>query len=67
MNYTEPKAMREIHEIRLRLYEEKKGLSAIKKAEKANKAAVDIIKKYKLKLKLVQRVKHHISPLTRIA
>ena len=40
MNYKEPRAMREIHEIRLKLYEEKKGLSANEKAKNALVAKV---------------------------
>ncbi len=59
MNYKEPEAMREIHEIRLKLYEDKKDLSAIEKAEKTNEAAAEIIKKYKLKIKLLKRAKGH--------
>lgn len=59
MNYKEPEAMREIHDIRLKLYEEEKGLSAIEKAEKTNKTANELIKKYKLKIKLLRRVKRH--------
>jgi hypothetical protein len=59
MKYKEPEAMREIHEIRLKLYEDNKGLSAIEKAERANEAAAEIIKKYKLKIKLLKRAKSH--------
>ncbi len=61
MNYKEPKAMREIHEIRLRLYEEKKGLSAVEKAKKTNQTAQDIIKKYKLKIRLLHRAKSYTN------
>lgn len=59
MNYKEPKAMKEIHEIRLQLYKEKKGLSAIEKAEKTNKDAHDILRKYKLGIKLLHRAKSY--------
>ena len=59
MNYKEPEAMREIHEIRLKLYKDRKGLNAIEKAERTNEVAVEIIKKYKLKIKLFKRVKSH--------
>ncbi len=52
MHYKEPKAMKEIHNIRLQLYEEKKGLSAIEKAKKTNQDAHDILRKYKLGIKL---------------
>jgi hypothetical protein len=61
MNYKEPRAMREIHEIRLKLYEEKKGLSANEKAKKTNQAAKDIIEKYNLKIKLLNRVNSDID------
>ncbi|OGW50707.1 MAG: hypothetical protein A2Z50_02255 [Nitrospirae bacterium RBG_19FT_COMBO_42_15] len=57
MNYKEPKAMREIHEIRLKLYEDRKGLNAIERAERSNEAAAAIIRKYKLKIKLLKRAK----------
>ena len=57
MKYKEPEAMKEIHEIRLKLYEEKKGLRPIEKAEMANKTASEIIKKYKLKVRIFQRLK----------
>jgi len=57
MSYKEPEAMREIHDIRLKLYEEEKGLSAIEQAKKTNKTAEEIIKKYKLKVRLLRRVK----------
>lgn len=61
MNYKEPKAMREIHEIRLRLYEEEKDLSTIERVIKTNKTAEEIIKKYKLKIKLLRRAKSQVS------
>jgi hypothetical protein len=66
MIYHEPKAMREIHDIRLRLHEEKKGLSVIEKAEETNKSAEEIIKVYKLKVKLLHRVKSH-TPIAQTA
>ncbi len=59
MKYKEPEAMREIHEIRLKLHEERKGLNPIEKAGRANEAAAEIIKKYKLKIKLLKRAKGH--------
>lgn len=59
MSYKEPEAMKEIHEIRLKLHKERKGLNAIEKAERANKAAAEIIRKYKLKIKPLKRVKSH--------
>ncbi len=39
MNYKEPEAMKEIHEIRLKLHKDRKGLNAIEKAKRTNKAA----------------------------
>lgn len=61
MNYKEPKAMREIHEIRLSLYEEKKKLSPAEKAKKANQAAQNIIKEYKLTIKSLPRLKSYTN------
>lgn len=52
--YKEPEAMREIHEIRERLYEEEKDLSPEEKIAKIHREAEEVIKKYGLRLK-----KHH--------
>lgn len=52
--YKEPKAMREIHEIRERLYEEEKNLSPEEKIAKIHRESEAVIKKYGLKFK-----KHH--------
>jgi hypothetical protein len=57
MNHKEPRAMREIHEIRLQLYKEKKGLSDIEKAKKTNQDAHDILRKYKSGIKLLHRAR----------
>lgn len=59
MNYKEPRAMREIHEIRLQLYKEKKGLSDTEKAKKTNQDAHDILRKYKLGIKLFHRARNY--------
>lgn len=53
--YREPQAMREIHEIRERLYEEEKNLAVGEKIAKIKREAEEVIKKYGLKLK-----KHHV-------
>lgn len=52
--YKEPRPMKEIHEIRERLYEEEKNLSPEEKIAKIHREAEEAIKKYGLKLK-----KHH--------
>lgn len=49
--YREPSAMREIHEIRERLYEEEKGLSVEDKIAKIKREAEEAIRKYGLKFK----------------
>lgn len=49
--YKEPKPMREIHEIREKLYEENKGLSHKEHIAKIHKEAEEAIKKYGIKLK----------------
>lgn len=49
--YKEPKAMKELHEIREKLYEEQKGLSTKEIVEKINKEAEEMIKKYSIKFK----------------
>ena len=52
----EPKAMREIHEIREQLYEESKGLSDKEFIAKIHQEAQECIKKYGLKIKTVVKV-----------
>ena len=54
--YKEPDAMREIHEIREKMYEETIGLSDKEVIEKYRKEADHVRKKYGLKLKK-QRVR----------
>jgi len=46
MTLKEPKTMQELHKIRVRNYEETKHLSSKEKAEKINKEAEEILKKY---------------------
>lgn len=53
--YKEPNAMREIHEIRRRLYEEEKNLSTEELVAKIHRESEEAIKKYGLNFK-----KHHI-------
>ena len=50
----EPLAMREIHEIRKRLYQEEKKITAQEKIAKIKKEAGEVIRKYGFKFK-----KHH--------
>jgi hypothetical protein len=58
--------MREIHEIRLKLYEEKKDLSTTEKIKKTNQIAQNIIKQYKLRIKLVSRTKSYADIVDRV-
>ena len=48
----EPKSMREIHEIRDKLYEENKLLSWQERMEKTNRTAEEMIRRYGLKIKI---------------
>ncbi|MDO8735371.1 MAG: hypothetical protein Q7K21_09485 [Elusimicrobiota bacterium] len=50
----EPKAMREIHEIREKIYEERKGLSDKEFLNEIHKSSEELIKKYNLKLRRVE-------------
>lgn len=54
--YEEPVPMREIHEIRERLYEECKSLSHKEHIAKIHKEAEEAIKKYNIKLKQSSRM-----------
>ena len=54
--YKEPKPMREIHEIREKLYEENKNLSHKEHIAKVHREAEAAIKKYGLKLKKASHV-----------
>ena len=49
--YQEPEPMREIHEIRLKLYEENKNLSAKEHVAKVHKEAEGAVRKYGIKVK----------------
>ncbi|MBU4305602.1 MAG: hypothetical protein KJ893_08320 [Candidatus Omnitrophica bacterium] len=49
--YKEPKAMKEIHEIREKMYEEMKGMTSKEQIEYIHKAAENAKKKYGLKLR----------------
>ena len=52
----EPKAMREIHEIRECLYQEEKDLSNRELITKIHREAQECIKRYGLRLKMVEKV-----------
>ncbi len=54
--YEEPEAMREIHEIRERLYEEEKHLSRKEKVAKIRREAEEFKKKHGLSFR-----QHHVS------
>ncbi len=55
--YKEPEAMREIHEIRERMYGEMKGMTNKEKIEYIHKAAEEAKKKYGLKFKKAAHVR----------
>ncbi|HAX61334.1 MAG TPA: hypothetical protein DCX95_02065 [Elusimicrobia bacterium] len=50
----ESKAMREIHEIREKIYEERKGLSDKEFLNEIHKSSEELIKKHNLKLRRVE-------------
>ena len=54
MNH-EPKAMREIHEIQERIYEQEKNLPASDRIANANKIAEDMISKYSIRCKITRK------------
>lgn len=51
----EPKPMREIHRIQERIFNKEKNLSSQERIHKLHKEAVEIVKKYGLKIKLVSK------------
>ncbi|MFH1824221.1 MAG: hypothetical protein ABH873_03230 [Candidatus Firestonebacteria bacterium] len=55
--YKEPEAMREIHEIRERMYEETKNMTVKEKVAYIHKAAEEAKKKYNLNLKKAVHVR----------
>lgn len=55
--YKEPKAMREIHEIRERMYEEMKNMTNEEKLEYIHKGAEEAKRKYGLKFRKPAHVK----------
>lgn len=48
---TEPRAMKEIHDIRLQIYEESKNLTVEQCAERTHKAVREIEEKYNVKFR----------------
>jgi hypothetical protein len=52
----EPKAMREIHEIQERIYEQEKHLSATERIANANRIADDMINKYSVRGKVSPKI-----------
>jgi len=56
MTYDEPKAMREIHEIQERIYKQEKHLPVSERIIRANRMAEEMIKKYKIPCKILQKV-----------
>lgn len=51
----EPKPMQEIHEIQERIYEEDKHLSREQRIEKTNRIAEEMIRKYHLNIRRVDK------------
>ena len=51
----EPRAMREIHEIRENIYEETKNMSSKERAALTRREAQEMIEKYGLKVKRAER------------
>jgi len=49
----EPRALREIHEIREQIYEEIKNLSPEERAKRTNRIGRELVEKYGLKVKKV--------------
>ena len=56
MNIEEPKAMKEIHEIRLLLHEERKNLSREERVKRTNEIAYQVLKKLQIENRLVSEV-----------
>jgi hypothetical protein len=52
----EPKALKEIHEIREKIYEETKNMTPAERAAHARNEAQKLIKKYNLNLKYESKV-----------
>ena len=63
MKIEEPTAMREIHEIRIKMWEETKHLSTKEKIKKINELADKFIKENNLEDRVVSFVKDH--PITK--
>ena len=55
MTYNEPKAMREIHEIQELIYKQEKHLPLCERIGKANRMAAEMIKKYQIPCKILQK------------
>jgi hypothetical protein len=51
----EPKAMREIHAIQERIYNQEKHLSAGERISNANRIAEDMISKYDIRCKILRK------------
>ncbi|GHS86013.1 hypothetical protein AGMMS49957_03320 [Synergistales bacterium] len=52
---TEPRAMKEIHDIRLKIYEESKNLTEGQRVECTHKAVSEIEEKYGIKFRRPER------------
>ena len=55
MMFEEPRVMKELHEIRAKHYEETKHLSREEYIISVNEKAKDLMRKYNLKLKIVDK------------
>ena len=60
MTYREPRAMKEIHDIRLKLHEEMKGMTAKEKVAYTDEIARKGIKEYGLKANIISRSKEPV-------
>lgn len=57
VKYQPPRAMKEIHDIRLVLYEERKNLTPTQKVHQTNRIAEQILKNHQINLKLASAIK----------
>lgn len=57
MKIEEPRPMKEIHQIRIKLWEEEKNLSPEERVKKSNKLLEQFVKKYHLEDRVVSLTK----------
>jgi hypothetical protein len=56
LKYEEPRVMRELHEIRAKHYEETKHMTDEEYINHVNTEGLEIMKKYNMKLKIVEKL-----------